>query len=299
MVMRAGGTMRAAAAVTAGVCLCAAAPAPEPASVPLDGGAIFSRVRKAWGEGAYPRWAEYATVVEFHKDGHLVRRTWDTTEDLRHGVVFSRKFSREDMTNPNVPHGINIAIPFLGNLNPAPVPDPIGHVAFAIDQDDGMSPSGRHITLATSDRALDEAGTKLPLIGRTGTIERDYDVKLLETLHDERGTEYHLGLTPLRDPAKHRLRELYVDGASFLPEASVVEGIGSRAPLTKVRWRVEYTQIEGATYIARETALADLDYGSRGMLKWTVISFAELQLGARRPAWSLLGLDDDDPQTEP
>ena len=301
--MRAGGTVRAATAVMAALCLCAAAPAPPQAAdstaTPLDGDAIFSRVRKAWGEGAYPRWAEYATVVEFHKNGHLIRRTWDTTEDLRHGVVFSRKFSREDMSNPNVPHGVSIVIPFVGDLNPPPLPDPIGHVAFAIDQDDGMSPSSRHITLAVSDRALDDAGLKLPVIGRTGAEERDYDVKLLETSHDERGTEYRLGLTPLRDPAKHRLRELVVDGTSFLPETAVVDGIASRPPLTKVRWRVEYTQVEGATYIARESALGDLDYGSRGMLTSAVVSFRELQLGARRPTWSLLGLDDDNPQTEP
>ncbi len=292
--------MRAAGAAVAAVCLTAVSPAPNAPRAPLsDPNAIFAAARKAWGDGAYPRWAAYATVVQFRKDGRLVRRTWDTSEDLRHGVVFSRKFSREDASNPYVPHGINVNLPFLGNLNPVPLPDPIGHVAFAIDQDDGLAPSGRHITLARSDRDLDAAQSTLPVIGRTGTVERDYEVTLLETLHDAAGTEYHLGLKALRDPAHHRLRELYVDGATFLPEEAVVDGIGSRPPLTKVRWRVEYRQVEGATYIARESALGDLDYGSRGTLKDATIAFEELTLGSRRPYSSLLGLDDDDPQTEP
>ncbi len=292
--------MRALWAVVAALGLGAAAPGPPAQATLTDANAIFANVRKAWGNGAYPRWAHYETVVEFHKGaGPLIRRTWDTDEDLRHGVVFSRKFSHEDESNPNVPHGINVVLPLIGNLNPPPLPDPIGHVAFAIDQDDGMAPGARHIALATSDRSFDTAATQLPVIGHTGTVVRDYDATLIETLGDELGPEYHLALKPTHDPDRLRLRELYVDGRTWLPEEAVVDGIGSRPPLTKVRWRVEYRQVEGATYIARETALQNLDYGSRGTLQWTTISFRELQLGSRRPAETLLGLDDDNPQSEP
>ncbi len=295
--------MRAAWVAAAVLGLGAAAPAPTsppPQTALTDANAIFANVRKAWGSGAYPRWAHYATVVEFHNNaGHLIRRIWDTDEDLRHGVVFSRKFSREDDSNPNVPHGINIALPIIGNLNPAPVPDPIGHVAFAIDQDDGMAPSARRITLATSDQVFDTAATKLQVIGHTSTVERDYDATLIETLGDERGPEYHLALKPTHDPGRLRLRELYVDGRTWAPEEAIVDGIGSRAPLSNVQWRIEYRQVDGGTYIARETALRALDYGSRGMLKWTTISFRELQLGSQRPVETLFGLDDDNPQTEP
>ncbi len=237
---------------------------PSPAPVLTDPEAIFGAARKAWGSGAYPRYAQYAVVLTFHNGARHVRRTWDTKEDLRDGTVYSRAFSREELVHPYTPHGVNVVIPFLGNLNKETHPDPVGQVEFAIDQDYGLAPGPRTFTAAKEGRAVGNDGSHLAVIGRTATISRDYAVTLLETLRDERGPEYHLALAPLRDPGRHRLRELWVDGATMLPEEAVVAGIGSRAPLTKVNWRIEFTQVQGGTYIARETALAPVDYGGTG-----------------------------------
>jgi hypothetical protein len=273
-------------------------PAAPPPALSPDGNAIFDAARKAWAGGAYPRYAEYVAVVSYHKGTRFVRRSWETTEDLRQGLIYSRGFSREEAAHPYVPHGINVGIIGFGNLNPVQPDDPIGHVSFAIDQDFGLAARTRPLASVTNWSAVEAQSSALPVIGRTGTIARDYDVRLVETVVDEIGPEYHLALTPLRDPAHHRLRELWVDGKTSLPEEAVVEGIGSRPPLTKVRWRVEYRQTEGATYIARETALAPLDYGKAGTLRDVTVAYEEVKLTSR-PSPYRFGFSTDDPQGEP
>jgi hypothetical protein len=273
-VMPANRTLRVLATVVTLATCAAAAPPPDPS----DPYAIFDASRKAWGAGAYPRYANYVAVVSFRNGAKSVRRTWDTTEDIRHGYVYSGAFSREEQANPYVPHGIAVSIPFVGEINKQQPTDPIGQVTFAIDQDYGLSPSGRRIVSTTSLSTLDRQSSKLPVIGRTGTVARDYDVSLIDTTVDAQGPEYHLRLTPLRDPDHNRLRELWVDAATWVPQEAIVAGIGNRPPLTKVLWRIEYRQTQGATYIARETALADVDYGKAGKLQDVQVAFEEVDL---------------------
>lgn len=256
-----------------------AAPPAAPGAGPPDPNTIFDNVRRAWGSGAYPRYAEYVAVVQFHNGKKLVRRSWETTEDIRSGVVYSRPFSREEDAHAYTPHGVNIAIPFLNNLSPDHQPDPIGAVAFAIDQDYGLAPGERKFRSVSAGRAVDTQRSTLPVIGRTGTLSRDYAVSLLETETDAQGTEYHLALQPLRDPVHHRLRELWVDANTWLPEESIVEGIGNRGPLNAVRWRIEYRQTDGGTYVAREIALAPLQ-AEHARLTDTTITFDEVKLSS-------------------
>jgi len=267
----------------------------------VDAETIFANARKAWTDGAYPRYATYATVVDYHSGDHHVRRTWDPIEDLRHEAVFSRKFSREEEANPPPPpRGVNIAVPFLGNLNPDKPDDPIGHVAFAIDQNYGLAPGQTRISAVDSISAFDAKGSTLTTIGRTGVFARTYDVRLIETLAGENGLQYHLGLTPLRDPSRNRLRELWVDGKTWLTQRAIVAGISNRAPLNEVSWRVDFRQVDGATYIAQETALADLDYGSDGTLHDVTISFEELAPTPLPTGWKFaIGISDDHPLSDP
>ncbi len=275
--MRANGITRTVVTLLLIVTTIGASPETAPAGSPPNPNAIFDNARRAWGGGAYPRYAEYVAVVEFHDAGKYVRRTWETTEDIRSGVVYSRPFSREEDAHPYTPHGTNIAIPFLTNLSPEHQPDPIGHVAFAIDQDYGLAPGERKLASVSASAAIDAQRSALPVIGRTGTIAHDYAVSLIETTTDAQGTEYHLGLQPLRDPGRHRLRELWVDANTWLPEEAVVDGIGNRGPLNAVPWRVEFRQTDGGTYIARETALAPLQ-AKHALLRDVTVTFGEVKL---------------------
>jgi len=294
-VMRAHRLGRLVAAVLATATSLGTAPAPAaPAGAP-DPNVIFDSARKAWSAGAYPRYAEYVAVVSFHNGARFVRRSWETTEDMRRGVIYSGAFSREEAAHPYTPHGINFGLFGFGPANAAQSDDPIGHVTFAIDQDYGLAASVRKLRPVTASAAVDAQRSALPVIGRTGTVTRDYEVRLIETTTDAQGPEYHLGLRPLRDLEHHRLRELWVDGTTWLPEEAVVDGIGSRPPLTKVQWRVEYRQAEGATYIARETALEPLGYGRAGTLHDVTVAFEEVKLTSRMSPYRF-GFSKDSPQ---
>lgn len=270
---------------------------PAPAAAPLDPNAIFDSARKAWSAGAYPRYAEYVAVVSFHNGTRYVRRTWETTEDLRHGVVYSHAFSREERANPTTPRGINFSFFGLAPSNKEQPADPVGQVAFAIDQDYGLAAGDRHLQSTSTTSTFDAVRSNLPVIGRTGTVARDYEVSLIETAVDEEGPEYHLALRPLRDPQHLRLRELWIDGNTWRTEEAVVDGIGSRPPLTLVPWRIEYRETSGATYIATETALGPLDFGRAGMLRDARVTFAEVKLESGRPFG--LGFSHALPQGEP
>jgi hypothetical protein len=275
--------------------------AAPPSAAPPDAETIFENARTAWSSGAYPRYASYATVVDYHNGTHHVRRTWDTIEDFRHESVFARKFSREEEANPGPPpRGIDIAIPFFGSINPEKPADPVGHVALAVDQSYGIASSQLHISAATSVSEFDAKASTLTVIGHTGVVARVYAVRLIDTDVDDGGTEYHLGLTPLHDPSRYRLRELWVDGTTWLTQKAIVAGIGNRSPLMDVSWRVDFRQTDGATYIAQETALADLDYGGAGKLQDVTISFDEFTPTALPTGWKFaMGMSDDKPLSDP
>ena len=253
--------------------------------VPLtDADAIFTQTRAAYTAGAYSRYAEYDVHVAYRNAGNRVHRTWITTEDVRHGLVTSRVFSREETADPGPPPtGINIAIPLLGGALRHRDPEPVGQLALAITQDFDLN--DHHMQLGYHPPSLLSVyETRLTVIGSTKSKGNAplYTVRLLDTANA--GADdviYHLALTPNIDPWRHRLRELWVDGKTMLPTQAVVSAIGNRAPLTSVWWHVTFVQNDGATYLAAMTALGTLDYGRDGQMTDTTIAFQAVKLLGR------------------
>lgn len=264
----------------------------------LDADALFEKARKARTESGFPRYAVYAAVVSFVKNGAPGADTWDTVEDLRRRLVFSHGVSREEQANPTTPHGINFGVGVTGLssgssllgangpsggpvssaiVNPDRPSDPIGQVTLAVDQDFGLAIDAPRIGQTDDLSEVSASVRTLPRIGRTGTLARIYDVTLAGTEDANGATLEHLSLRPLRDPGTNRLRELWIDAKTSLPVRAIVAGIGNRAPADAVRWRVDFAQVEGGTYVARETALEPLDYGADGTLTGVTISFTELK----------------------
>lgn len=255
-----------------------AAPAATPVPPLTDPNAIFAAARAAWGTSTYPRYADYDIVVRYRNGGRTVQRSWITTEDVRHEIVSSRIFAREELTNPPSPGGTYFVIPFLAGAMRPKDPEPVGQVALAVTQDFDLAPQAQRFTYKGPSDA-DAAASRLATIGRTQTQRRLYEVTLVETLHEGSATTYHLTLTPLVDPWRHRLRELWVDAATMKPLRAVVAGIGNRAPLTKVDWMVDFHEVEGGFFIDHEHALEPVDYGGNGHFTDFTITFAPLQLG--------------------
>ncbi len=294
--------------------LCAAhraPPTPDPATfaAPTAADKLFEAARTARSHSSYAHYAVYATVLRFRTGSHTVTSTWDTIEDVQRRVVHSHSQRREDAANPHVPHGINFGVGVgLGGPNASPErgevlnaerdDDPIGQLTFAVDQDFGLALDAPSIS-ASRDMA-DVATAKAPLfrIGRTGTIVRTYEVTDLGDVAENGVALHHLGLRPLRDPKRYRLREIWTDAKSSLAVHAIVAGVGNHDPLDAVRWRVEFAQVDGGTYVARETALEAVD-SSAGPLSDVTISFEELRPTNALKPYELIGLSEDVGTTDP
>jgi hypothetical protein len=289
-----------------------AAPAPGPSPSPLDPRAeeLFTAARSARSQSSYAHYSVYATVVRFRHGGRPVSSTWDTTEDMRRRLVHAHALSREEGAHPHVPHGINIGVgggpsgPIMGIpprgqiVSHEPGDDPIGTLTFAVDQDFGLALNAPQIGATADMSEVSVTVTTLPRIGRTGTIARTYEVRDLGDASESGVALHHLGLRPLRDPRRYRLRELWTDAKTSLPVRAIVAGIGNRGPLQSVNWRIDFTQLQGGTYIALETALESVETDG-GRLDDVTITFAELRPTNRLTAEESLGLSGDVGTTDP
>jgi hypothetical protein len=282
----------------AAIALALGAPGVARADPPGDPQAIFAAARKAWAFTSYPRYANYSVSVRYRNGGTTVARHYDTLEDLRRDIVFARTFSREETANPNFPaHGVNFGI--LGmTLNSEQPDDPIGPLALAITYDFGISLSERTTQVAQMGSQI-TSPERYPVIGRTGASARIYNVRLIEML--DGGKTYHLGLTPVLDPKRYRLREMWVSAQTFLTQKVLIGANFSRKPYTDVPWLVTFTQIDGGPYISEERAQGALDFGEAGSLEDVTVSFEGLASTSSLPPFGTVGIDGGTPEfvTEP
>jgi hypothetical protein len=286
----------------------AAPPSSEPSAADL----LFTAARQARSQSAYAHYSLYATVVRYQRGRHSVVSTWETVEDMRRRLVHARSLPREEAAHPHTSRGTNVAIslgpsgvpgpgeiPKIGRiLNRPSEDDPIGQLTFAVDQDFGLALNAPPIGASADMSQVSKSVTTLPQIGRTGTVARTYEVTDLGDVDDGGVALHHLGLRPLQDPRRFRLRELWTDAKTSLPVRAIVAGIGNRAPLLGVDWRVDFTQVAGGTYLLRETALGPLD-SVGGRLDGVTIAFEQLRPTNRLTPLEALGLGGEVGTTDP
>jgi hypothetical protein len=247
-----------------------------------SGDAIFAAAQKAAARATYPIYASYTVDVAFTSGMQRVHDAWQTVEDIRAATVLAALFSTHESANPAAPHGTDVDLQICGNVNPPDQRDPIGNVAFAIDQTFGIGPPRSYVSGSELNSPAPAAHTFRVIGGAVGP-DRPYVVQLLGVVAGEHGSEYHLKLTPNFDPSRDRLRELWIATDTMTVDAAVVAGIGDRAPASKVAWNVSFVTRDGAPYLEREVALAPLDYGTQGVLSDVSIDFSDVQFAVEYP----------------
>jgi hypothetical protein len=253
----------------------------------LDPQTVFTKARAAWAFTSYPRYSNYTVSVHYRNSGTSITRHWDTLEDLRRNIVFAQTFSREETANPDTPHGTNVGA--LGmTLNVSQSDDPIGPLALAVTYDFGISLASRQTQVAQMGSQV-TAPERLVVIGRTGASARVYNVRLIEML--DGGKTYHLGLTPLKEPGKNRLREMWIDAQTFITQKILIAQNFDSKPFTDVAWLVTFKQIDGGPYIAQEEAQGALDFGDAGSLEGVTISFDDISSTSTLPAYGTVGIN--------
>lgn len=257
--------------------------APPPS---VDAWSIFAHSRSAVTSVAYPWRLDY-TIAVSGLDGerpvtdHYRARCEPETESLQLFPISDEQANQP----PPVPHGFNFSVTAgicmrFGSCagikipagHPAPYEDLIGEPLIAPTYMFGL----RYRSVPQNVKPVGSE-TALPVIATVSTTNRDYDVTLVgeETVDDVQ--TYRLRLKPLRAPKDNRLRELWVGTGDYLPRKAVVAGNFTIAPLVDVGWTIDFTVIDGAPFVATETAADTLYLPHHRVVRHAVIAFENIR----------------------
>jgi hypothetical protein len=262
--------------------LAAALPAmPAQAQSLTDPYQIFARARAYWLDQHYPPLLEYTVAVTVLEGGSVkTERYWSAYDSTNEQVAVDSVSDYERDHPTYAAHGLNLNIPLLSHLvKPQPPTDYLGVPLLVPNYTFGMAkipptssapPSQMEIVRDVRNDFHDPAPDRsprpnaspgtLPIIERETVYDRNYRVTLsgIETTYGVQA--YHLHLQALRDPARYRLLELWVDTRSFAPIQLVERDNFVDGPGTTVPWRVRFANVDGALYVYDETALRAMHY---------------------------------------
>jgi len=269
--------------VAAGVmafALFGASDAVTPRAPTPDADAIFSRARDAASMQRCQARLEYIIVVAADIDGRVEENHFRASYLYDLDYLHVNAFSREEQQHPYVPHGSNIVVaPFgieLIGLSRA-LTTKINHDGPPLDLlgVPVLKPSYTFGLKRASQGSPQPQDTQPPsglrVIGSTSALLRDYAVELVAVEKYEGDEAYHLRLTPLHEPRRYRLRELWVDASSYAVLQIVTNGNFGEGPPTKSKWVTTYHDVDGCRVIDREVALDALDYGRDRKFEKTTI----------------------------
>ncbi len=268
-----------------------------------QGEAIFAHALAVARSDAYPRYATYDVVVTFTNGTHHTD-SWATTEDLTHASVYADIFSQQERANPATPHGTNVGLDFgLQDASPRTVgasqlpptsdalsvkpikesdtSDPVGPVAFAIDQNFGLT-APRPYVVVHEGQTFSSRADGFTTIGTTARDLPRYTV----TLADTKGTVAHLLLSPLRDASRNRLRELWVETDTGYVDQAIVVGVGSRPPINQGHFKVTFVRKDGGTYISTIRSTDAIDFGPDDIVNDLTFTFKNNTALSTSPKYS-------------
>lgn len=244
----------------------------EDAAIP-NPEAIFERARTTLSEMAYPPLLDYRIAVTLHAGGTSRTDHYSGEVEPATGECRVHSFSVEEAANPYVPSGINVyfglsagagsghngigvapppEIPIVRkNVNPTPAPVTFGIPDISPLYSFGIRAGGRQL-------ANDDDASTLKTIGRVIVLGRRYNVRLIGRVPLDGVDAYHLGLDPLTDPNRDRLRDLWVGASTYDVLQARIAGNFTDKPASTVPWLIHFVTVGGATYIGTETAEAPL-----------------------------------------
>lgn len=257
---------------------------------------IFAAARAHWESQRYPRYIDYMVVIRV-SDGELKTNHYSTAYDARTDLAHVDPVSSEERAHPHYVRGeFNFGIPLLGVRigKPDPPADWLGVPILAPNYSFGIAQytppqrlTDKQLVAIIRREYPNPRPTSAPIpsgalkiIGDVTAIHQHYEMRLLDTEPYASGMAYHLGLRPLDDPGKYRLRELWIDTKTDATIKLISAGNFVDGPEPGIRWTVTFKQIDGIQYIDTETADAPLDFYGRHFANST-ISFEQITTPAR------------------
>lgn len=136
-------------------------------------------------------------------------------------------------------------------------------------------------------RPPEHSSSALETIAVDVVAQRRYVITLEGTQPLNGHVDYHLQLRPNNEPGTYRLRDMWVDTATYATDRVVTDGNFTSPGLTDVHWRIDYVQKDGVPYITSETALSPVTLDRRHYEAATV-SFSALRSAANPDTLSSL-----------
>ena len=139
------------------------------------------------------------------------------------------------------------------------------------------------------------ANSGIPTIASVDVVRRHYVITLGGMSRVDGHPDYDLRLQPVRDPWHYRLREIWIDAASFATDRLTAQGNFVSGGLTSVPWTVDFRQINGAPYVESERTDSTFTI-SRRTYDSAIVAFERLQ-SARIPPYAGSSAFSTDAQT--
>jgi hypothetical protein len=304
------------AALVAGAALFVAFPARDAraaAPAPPSPDAIFSRAKAVWRARveapfvAFNLRERYTWRGRVHDNWwHIAYRSADHALALRRIIVAAQEESRLKGS----PISINLRFhkndAHADSLDTNPDADAFPILDPLIDPDDsfgllirepkaalvGSETAAPEVGLATATPVPAAAPTPSPLVtekplrelARVEAVARDYTIALAGTERVRGSDTYHLTLTPLRDPRRYRLRDLWVDAATFATVQLAVQGLFEGKPYDDARWTVTYVDFQGRPYVQQIKSDDELRFGFDRTVTGLQFDFVGYDFPATLPA---------------
>lgn len=264
--------------------------------------AIFAAAQQRWLSAVYPAHLTYGIAVSVSKNGVTSQAHYHAVYDSEQNRVTINAVSDEELAHPYTPHGINFffSLP-LGGKVPMSAPqhtfDYLGVPMLAPNYSFGIVPNAAPNT-TPSDADLvkqiraqfhDPAPKRKPVasgslktIATEAVARRRYAITLAGMQPLSGHVDYHLLLKPLENPGMYRLREMWIETATYVTDRIVTDGDFTAASLGGVRWQTDFVQIAGATFIESESALSGftLDRRSYDNASVAFTNIAAIRAGA-------------------
>lgn len=266
---------------------------------------LFARARAVWSAQRYPSVVDYTLCVRGRLGAKEQQRHYHEfwfSDDNR--VVVQPPVSDEQLADPYKPSpGVsfegfwNIGGPRQGTGVKS---DLFNVPALAPNYSFGIAVYEPHAALTPAQIVQQiRAEYHDPAAAKVAQLEKKYGLKTIalvtSTARDYRITlvgieqiaghpDYHLALQPVADPQKYRLRDMWIQEASYLTDRLRVAGNFEDVAMERVPWLVQYQTIGGVTYLSSETAQAPLQGYRSAMYDAFSISFQNYSSGAK-PFW--------------
>lgn len=267
-------------------------------AAPVDPYQLFAHTRQVWATQRYPDYLSYTVAVNVTEGGVDKAKHYRLAFDAQSGRIQVNPVSVEEQAAPPVPTGFVIhlrpqrqqrvlfdkkvgnpgeAVDYLG----VPVVSPTYSFGMARGTSEGADSSDdlvAQVRRQFNDPMPAVKGEELASSGNLKTIAlvashvRQYAIALAGVENVASRECYHLLLTPLYDPKRLRLRELWIDTQTYETRQLISAGnfTGSNVP-----WLITFDDVNGALYISSERALAPVGVGDHRYERAS-ISFDEI-----------------------